>query len=257
MISKTGADMSNLLSRFLKKKLLKRDQNLISINDPYEVISRLLADRTVSGIIDAGASDGHISKRLLRKFPGAHVYAFEPNLFYREELSRFANEEPRFHPFFSALSDCEGATELYMTQSLGNVSLFSPSERLGEISPAGASVKNLTKVDVVTIDKWAKRNGNIPIQLIKLDIQAAELKALQGAVGLLRSSVLLVYTEIWFNPAYEGGALYSQIDSFFRQNDFELYDIFKPGYDKQGRIIWANAVYIHSKRLSPKAISWK
>lgn len=246
--------MPNRLSRFLKKKLLKKDQNLISINDPYEVISQLLADRMVSGIIDAGASDGHISKRLLRKFPRAHVYAFEPNLFYREELLRYANKESRFHPFFSALSDCEGTTELYMTQSLGNVSLFAPAKQLGEISPAGASVKNLTKVDVVTIDRWAERNGDVPIQLIKLDIQAAELKALRGAVGLLRSSVLLVYTEIWFNPAYEGGALYSQLDPFFRQNGFELYDIFKPGYDSRGRIIWANAVYIHSKRLSPKVI---
>jgi len=246
--------MSNRLSSFIKKKILGKNNNLVSLDDAYEVMRRLLKGRQVTAVLDAGASDGHISRRMLRKFPQANVYAFEPNPLYREKLLQYAKQEPRFHPFFCALSDTEGTAELYMTQSPGNVSLFAPAKQLGEISPAGASVKNLTKVDVVTIDQWAQRNGNIPVQLIKLDIQAAELKALQGAVGLLRSSVLLVYTEIWFNPAYEGSPLYSQLDPFFRQNDFELYDIFKPGYDSRGRIIWANAIYIHSRRLSPKTI---
>ncbi len=246
--------MSNRIGSFIKKKILGKNNNLVSLDDAYEVMGRLLKNRQVMAILDAGASDGHISKRLLRKFPDANVYAFEPNPLYRETLLQYANKDSRFHPFFSALSDREGAAELYMTQSPGNVSLFAPAKRLGEISPAGAAVKNLTKVDVVTIDQWAKRNGDIPIQLMKLDIQAAELKALQGAIRVLRSSVLLVYTEIWFNPAYEGGALYSQIDTFLRQNNFELYDIFKPGYDASGRIIWANTVYIHSQRLSPELI---
>ena len=242
--------MSNRISSFIKKKILGKNNNLISLDDAYETMVRLLKNREITAVLDVGASDGHISKRLLRKFPDADVYAFEPNPLYSEKLLRYANDEPRFHPFFCALSDAEGTADLYMTQSPGNVSLLAPAKRLGEINPGGASVKNLTKVDIVTIDQWAKRNGNIPVQLIKLDIQAAELKALQGAVAVLRSSVLLVYTEIWFNPAYQGGAPYNQLDPFLRQNGFELYDIFKPGYDSGGRIIWANAIYNHSKRLS-------
>jgi FkbM family methyltransferase len=241
--------MANRLSSFIKKKLLGKNQNLVSLDEPFEVIACLLKGCHVTGIIDAGASDGRISKRLLRKFPAADVYAFEPNSLYTETLKQYAKDDPRFHPQFLALSDHEGAAELYVTESPGITSLFAPAKRLKEISPQGASVKSLEKVELVTIDKWAERNGDTAIQLMKFDIQAGELKALQGAVRVLQSSTLLVYTEIWFNEAYEGGTIYSDIDSFFREYDFVLYDIFKPKYNAKGLIMWGNAIFLNVRRL--------
>jgi len=241
--------MANRFSSFIKKKLLGKNKNLISLDEPYEVMKRILKDYRVTGIIDAGASDGRISKRLLRKFPAAHVYAFEPNPLYTETLKQSAKDNPRFHPQFLALSDHEGAAELYVTESPGSTSLFTPAERLKEINPQGASVKSLEQVDLVTIDKWAQRNGDPAIQLMKFDIQAGELKALKGAVRVLRSSTLLVYTEIFFNPLYNGGAIYSEIDLFFREYGFALYDMFKLKYNSNGLIMWGNAIFLNVRRL--------
>ena len=241
--------MANRFSSFIKKKLLGKNKNLISLDEPYEVMKRILKDYRVTGIIDAGASDGRISKRLLRKFPEAHVYAFEPNPLYTETLKQYAKDNPRFHPQFLALSDHEGAAELYVTESPGSTSLFTPAERLKEINPQGASVKSLEQVDLVTIDKWAQRNGDPAIQLMKFDIQAGELKALKGAVRVLRSSTLLVYTEIFFNPLYNGGAIYSEIDLFFREYGFALYDMFKLKYNSNGLIMWGNAIFLNVRRL--------
>jgi FkbM family methyltransferase len=241
--------MSNCFSTFVKRKLIGKNNNLVSFDDPYEIMRHLLKGHNVTGIIDAGASDGHISKRLLRKFPSANVYAFEPNPAYSEALGQYAKKDSRFHPYFVALSDREGVAELYVTQSPGSTSLFAPAKRLKEINPTGASVKSLEKVDVVTIDGWVEHNGNLPIQLIKLDIQAGELNALRGATRVLKTSTLLVYTEIWFNPAYENSALYSHIDLFFREHGFILYDIFKPKYSPNGVIMWGNAVFVNAKAL--------
>lgn len=241
--------MTNRFSSFAKKKLLGKNQNLVSLDKPYEVMAHLLKGCQVTGIIDAGASNGRISKRLLRKFPAAHIYAFEPNPLYTETLQRYAKEEPRFHPQFLALSDHEGYADLYVTESPGSTSLFTPGKRLKEINPRGASVKSLEKVQTVTIDEWAKRNGNPAIQLMKFDIQAAELRALRGAVRLLQSSTLLVYTEIWFNPVYEEGAIYSEIDLFLREYGFALYDMFKPKYNPNGMLLWGNAIFLNVERL--------
>ncbi len=245
--------MSNRFSSFIKKKLLGKDQNLVSLEEPREVMVRLLKGHDITGIIDAGASDGRISKKLLRKFPNAHVYAFEPNPLYSEALQQDAKNDSRFHPYFVALSDREGAAELYVTQSLGSTSLFAPAKCLTEINHTGSSVKNLEKVDVVTIDQWAKRHGDPAIQLMKFDIQAAELRALRGAVRVLQSSTLLVYTEIWFNPAYNDGAIYSEIDLFFREYGFILYDIFKPKYNPNGLIMWGNAIFLNVQRIGLKS----
>lgn len=160
----------------MKKKLLGKNQNLVSIDEPYGVMAHLLKDLDVTGIIDAGASDGRISKRLLRKFPSANIYAFEPNPLYTQTLQQYAKEERRFHPYFLALSDHEGNADLHVTDSPGNTSLFTPGKRLKQMDTHGASVKSLEKVKVVTIDEWAKRNDDPAIQLMKFDIQAAELK---------------------------------------------------------------------------------
>lgn len=241
--------MSNRLSSYIKKKMLGKDQNMISLDEPYEIMKRLLRGCEVTGIIDAGASNGRISKRLLRKFPAAQVYAFEPNPLYTETLKQYATGEPRFHPQFLALSDHEGSATLNVTKSPGVTSLFTAGERLREIEPDGAALERLETVELVTIDQWAKRHGDPAIQLMKFDIQAAELKALQGAARVLQSSTLLVYTEIWFNSVYDGGALYSEIDLFLRQYGFALYDIFKPKYGPKGLIMWANAIFLNVRRM--------
>jgi len=241
--------MANLFSSFTKKKLFGKGRNLVSFDEPFAVMPRLLKGRAISGIIDAGASNGRISKRLLRKFPDAQVYAFEPNPLYAVALKQYAQEDPRFHPQFLALSDSEGAAALHITESPGNTSLLTPGQRLRDIDSDGAAVKADEKVELVTIDNWAKRNNDPAIELMKFDIQGAELKALRGAAGMLADSTLLVYTEICFNSLYEGGTIYSEIDLFLRDYGFGLYDIYKPKYNSRGLIMWANAIFVNLKRL--------
>lgn len=241
--------MANKFSSFVKKKLLGKKQNLVSLDEPFEVIACLLENCHVTGIIDAGASDGRVSKRLLRKFPEGRAYAFEPNPFYAEMLKQYAKDDPRFHPQFLALSDQEGTADLYITESPGCTSLLKPGKRLEGISSHGASVKSVEKIRIVTIDEWARRNDNPAVQLMKFDIQGGELRALRGAVHVLHSSTLLVYTEIWFNCPYEGGAIYSEIDLFLREHGFILYDIYKPKYNKNQLIIWGNAIFLNTRLL--------
>jgi FkbM family methyltransferase len=242
--------MSNRFSSFIKKILLGKNKNLISLDEPFQVMADLLKGIEVTGIIDAGASNGRISRRLLRKFPRACVYGFEPNTLYTEALQQYAKENTRFHPQFLALSDHEGTADLHITVSPGSTSLFTPGERLKEIDPHGVSLKSSEKVRVVTIDHWAERDGNLAIQLMKFDIQGGELRALRGAARVLQNSTLLVYTEILFNPLYKNGSIFCEIDLFLRKYGFVLHDIYKPKYDPKGLLLWGNAIYLHSERLS-------
>lgn len=236
--------MANRVSTFIKKKILGKNQNLFSLDEPYQVMANLLKNYKVSTILDAGASNGHISKRLLDKFPSADIYAFEPNPMYSPELEEYAKTQPRFHPQFLALSDTLGIEQLHITQSPGSTSLLTPAAELGDIDPYGGAVKDVRNVQTVTIDNWAEQKGIPSIELMKFDIQAGELKALRGATETLKKSTLAVYSEIWFNAVYEDGALYSQIDLFLREHGFVLYDIFKPRYNPDGLIMWANALFV-------------
>jgi len=241
--------MSNRFGTLLKKVFLGKRDNLISLEDPFEVMQRLLSHCQVTGMLDAGASDGRISRRLLRRFPAAQAYAFEPNPQYAERLREYARIEPRFQPHFLALSDEKGQACLNVTASLGSTSLLTPGQRMQELLPEGVAVTNREQVEITTIDEWVREHGNPGIELMKFDIQGAELKALSGAVHTLQTSTLLVYAEIWFNAGYEGGALYGEIDTFLHQHGYVLYDFYKPKYDSKGLLTWANAIFIHAERV--------
>jgi len=240
--------MSNWFSTFVKKKVVRKNQNLVSLDEPFLVMEKLLKGHPVTGILDAGASNASVSKRLLRHFPNAQAYGFEPNPLYQAQLNAFAAAEPRFSPQFLALSDQEGTAELQLTESPGNTSLFKPGRRLSDYDASGATVKRTETVQVVTIDDWAARN-QAKLQLMKFDIQGGELKALQGAQRTLKETTLMIYSEVWFNPSYQGGAIFSEIDLFLRAQGFVLHEIFQPKYHPKGTLLWGNAIYSHAERL--------
>lgn len=240
--------MSNWFSTFIKKKVVRKNQNLVSLDEPFLAMEKLLKGHAISGILDAGASNASVSKRLLRHFPQAKAYGFEPNPLYEEQLKAFAAEDPRFSPQFLALSDQAGTAELQLTESPGNTSLFKPAQRLADYDAHGAKVNRTETVQVVTIDDWAERNG-AKLQLMKFDIQGGELKALQGARRTLQDTTLMIYTEVWFNPSYQGGAIFSEIDLFLRAQGFVLHELFQPKYHPRGTLLWGNAIYSHAERL--------
>lgn len=213
-------------------------------------MAKLLQNHKITGIIDAGASNGSISKRLLRLFPQASVYAFEPNPLYLPILQELAAKDSRIHPEFSVLSDKEGMIALNITRSPGSTSLFIPGKNLTEMYPEQSEIETVKHIEAVTIDDWAERKGNPSIQIMKFDIQGGELKALEGADRMLRTSTLLVYTEILFNSLYDGGAVYSEIDLSLRKRGFILYDFYKPRYHKNGKLLWADAIFVHTERLT-------
>ncbi len=241
--------MANRFSAFLKKKLLGKDQNLVSLEYPYEIIARLLKDAGVCRVVDAGASNGHISRRLSKIFPSADIHAFEPNSMYQATLEEYAKADSRFHPYFTALSDHAGTEKLYITESAGNTSLLSPGAGLKEISPEGSKIKNIVDIPVTSLDIWAEQNNIDSVELMKFDIQGGELKALCGAAGLLENTTVAVYTEVWFNSTYEQGAMFGQIDAMLHGRGFVLYDLYQPKYGPGNVIMWANALYIKPKKL--------
>jgi FkbM family methyltransferase len=241
--------MTNLLKALVRHTLFRKGGSLVCFDKHYDAIERLLRGHHVTGILDAGASNGRISKRFLRMFPEAQVFAFEPQPLYRGILEHFAREDPRFHPQFTALSDKTGTVDLQLTHSPGTVSLFVPDPRMKALFPEETVAKGVERVEAVSLDEWAMGHGDPAMQLLKFDIQGGELKAMEGASRVLQTSTLLVYTEIFFNSLYQGGAIYSQIDLCLRQYGFVLYNFCKPKSDKNQMLIQADAIYVHAERL--------
>ena len=165
--------MAKLLKTFIRKTFLANKKNLVSLDEPYQVMERLLRGREVTGVIDAGASNGRISRRLLTMFPKATAYAFEPNPLYAEILQQYALQNPRFRPQFLALSEREGTASLRITESPGSTSLFDPGKRLDEMDPQGSKVKNMENEEF--LNNYKELSKKIQDKISELDSEREKL----------------------------------------------------------------------------------
>ncbi len=241
--------MAKILKTLIRKTFLNTYDNLVALDDPYYVLDKLLRRQNVNGILDAGGSNGRVTKKLLRFFPDATAYLFEPNPDYKETLENLASENARIKPQFIALSDKSDTAELNITSNIGSTSLFQPNKQFSKSHPNETALEKTVSITTQKLDDWVEENGNPTIELMKFDIQSGELLALKGAKKTLLSSTLVIYTEIFFNPMYEHGAIFSEIDLFLREFGFVLYNIYKPMSDDNGLLNQANAVYIHAEKI--------
>ena len=119
----------------------------------------------------------------------------------------------RYLPY--ALGSRDGAkATLYITDSPGSSSLLEPNREVLDQFLYGSriSVTTTTPVTLTTLDTACERHEIAP-DVIKLDIQGAELDVLRGAVRTL-ANALLIESEVEFQPLYVGQPLFRDIDAF-------------------------------------------
>lgn len=109
-------------------------------------------------------------------------------------------------------------------------------------------VKETIKVNVRTLDnllseiKWIDQ-----IDLLKIDVQGAELKVLRGALNALRRTQM-VLTEISFCPQYKGSSVFSEVYDFMVPLGFILTGL-QPGFRGEcDELLQADAVFKRKPR---------
>jgi len=141
-------------------------------------------------IFDVGANKGQyttivISELRLRTNKKAKLHLFEPSFHNISILNqKFLNKSgDRLDLYINqiALSDSEGRAELF-TDALGSdlASIFNL-----RISYKPFREEVAEKVQTVTLDGYCKSNKISEIDLLKLDVEGAELLVLKGATELL------------------------------------------------------------------------
>lgn len=229
------------VQNILRKRYRKTIAELL---DPFEDMRRLLAGQSVSTIIDGGAYEGVISRRLANLFPAATVFAFEPSGSTFGRLEKNVRNGHHIKPFRLGLSSASRNATLYVNVQDSTNALSLPA-------PAGEryqswQTKNLgsEEVSLVTLDEWAEREAVDGIDILKLDLQGHELEALKGADRLLRSSIRLVYTEVEFVRVYRQNCLYHEVAAFLADRGFELFQLYDLSWGEDHRLVCGDAIFI-------------
>ena len=100
------------------------------------------------------------------------------------------------------------------------------------------------EVEVTTIDCFASEN-NIPmIDILKMDIQGAELSALHGAKELLsQQAISLIYLEIILADSYIGQPKLHEYLDYLHSLRYDLLDFYNPGR-RNLRLNQVDAIFI-------------
>jgi FkbM family methyltransferase len=152
----------------------------IQVNGEASLLDRIQRT-TPRTVMDVGANIGEWSLAALNSMPGATVHAFEiAPATAAKFVCNSAGYGDRLVINRFGLSDTEGEFTLYYTPESDTASSL-----MGEAMAVAASNHGITRVEELTVpvttgDSYMRQRGLSRIDLLKIDVEGAELSVLRG-----------------------------------------------------------------------------
>lgn len=225
--------------------------NIANINRLVELMARYVHPAAVRTVLDLGSRDGEVALAFEKVFGNADVYAFECNPeaipLCREALtgSRVTLQECAVShidgtvPFFPI--DRARTKTPHADGNIGASSMF----RANPAYPHEAHVQREILVPSVRLDSWATARGIEAIDLVWMDLQGAELLALEGLGGRIEA-IPFIYTEIEFKEMYLGQPLLRDVSSFMSSHGFRLEEWFS-SWEWAGDALFINPTAVQAE----------
>ncbi|MCS7227201.1 MAG: FkbM family methyltransferase [Chloroflexota bacterium] len=224
------------------------DIRRITARDPWLAVKNFLEPAKVHTIFDVGAFVGDFTARFLSQFPQAQIYAFEPSPSQYQKLEQRFRGHPRVHTFPIAISDQEGMGRFFLNSNPATNSLLSFSNHAAY--PGQFSTNATLSVPITTLDLFCRKHNISTIDILKVDVQGADMLVLKGAENLLRTAnIAFVYVELLFVPVYTPHYDGLSVLSYLEQFGYSLLNFYDFGIAPDGRIHQCDALLIHRKVL--------
>ncbi len=195
-------------------------------------------------ILDVGANRGTYADACLELFPSASVVCFEPTPDLHAALRAKYEGNPRVRIIPVAVTERDEAITFHVrSEDVWNSILAS-----GDSGIAPGSVKQV-QVQGETLDTVAARESMPAVDLLKLDIQGAELMALRGAQGLLAAGrISMVQLEMNFQQLYAQQADLESVSRLMFRNGYWLMGVYQ-ATTLNGMLASTDIVFAHGRFL--------
>ena len=103
----------------------------------------------------------------------------------------------------------------------------------------------LIKVETCALDHFCAQHDIQRIDILKSDVQGAEMRVLQGAHQLLSERrVEVLYLEVLFAPLYEGQTNFCELLDFLDGVGYRLLGIYNLNRGNNGLAGWADGLFV-------------
>jgi 2-O-methyltransferase len=203
-------------------------QPIVKISPEAEMVLQYVQQFLPSNpvVLEAGAYDCSDSLLMTKIWPNAVIHAFEPIPQLFAKIKQRTSMHENIHSYCLALGNKIEKADFYcsyifddFSEPSHSSSLLKPKEHL--MYAPHVSFNDTVKVQVTTIDNWAKMYGVDHIDFMWLDMQGGELDALMAAEEILKT-VKVIYTEVEYVEAYEGQFLFDDVFNYLESKGFAL-----------------------------------
>lgn len=209
-----------------KKKVNYLDPLLVEKNERIFYIQNINKGDVV---FDVGANIGELTL-LFSKFAGpkGHVHAFEPTPKTFEKLKSLLAICGRQNVYLNNMAVTEtSGTAMFNTydekHASWNTFANRPLKNYGiDIAPAVS-----IQVPTISIDKYCIKNSIDRIDLLKIDVEGAELSVLKGAQKMFEEKKIKLCVFEFGQTIFEMGNKVNDLQLFFKKNNFSVSNISK------------------------------
>jgi FkbM family methyltransferase len=181
---------------------------------------------TFGTVFDLGSRDALQAVELAGLFPNAEVVTIECNPNTLELCRQNIAQHPRIRLIEKAINSYTGRCPFHPIDSARTITSW-PDGNPGASSlflangdyPPEQYVQTTVELDCIRLDALCGQLGVDAIDLIWIDLQGAELLALQSA-GVLLDKTRYIYTEVSHRPIYRDQCLFEDVDTLLRARGF-------------------------------------
>ena len=190
-------------------------------------------------ILDVGANQGQSIKAFLAIWPESTITSFEPDPTSADQMRRRWGRLPGIEIVEMAVLSSTSTAELYRFNSSELNSVFDRQEQSWIREEAIGRVT----VPCVSLDEYCYSNTIDLIDLLKVDVQGAELQVILGAKRLLENHLIrLVQLELTFCDLYQGGCRPHEVFAKMETMGYRFIAIYNQIIEN-GRLQWADGLW--------------
>ena len=209
----------NILKKFEKIFSISRGKGFnFSINSEFNNVLMILDQINI--FIDVGSNKGEYTDTVLKYFPNAKCYLFEPSIKNFQILKKKFTQN-NIELINKALSNTEQSTFLYYNKKgSGQSSLY--KRKLNNLN-----LNKKEKIKTITMSKYFNKNINSIVDFCKIDIEGNEMKCLLGFENMIKNFKLIQFE---FNACnIDSRTFFKDFWNFFKDKNFSIYRITPSG----------------------------
>ena len=193
-------------------------------------------------LVDVGASEGMFADAIAAHCGIKRALLIEPQPDCCRQLKQRFNE-PTFAIEECAIAETEGSSAMAILNFHYASSLLAVRPDAVGSGDSGMAVRERIVVRTSTLDDVLQRRlWTDPIDLLKLDVQGAELLVLKGGLRTLNRASM-IWTEVSFRPIYEQSAIFSDVYQFMNDHRFRLCALHEGFKGPGGELLQADALF--------------